>query len=114
MVLYALDGYDEISLTSGFKAVTREEEKIYNPSDLGFNIQKQSDIYGGETVAESAKIFTKILNGQGTDQQNNAIIANSGMAIYLAKKVSLEDALAEAKDSLTSGKAKSVFTKLIA
>ena len=114
MVLYALDGYDEISLTSGFKAVTREKEKIYNPSDLGFNIQKQSDIYGGETVAESAKIFIEILNGQGTDQQNNAIIANSGMAIYLAKKVSLEDALTEAKDSLTSGKAKSVFTTLIA
>ncbi|MFT6716468.1 MAG: anthranilate phosphoribosyltransferase [Saprospiraceae bacterium] len=114
MVLYALDGYDEISLTSEFKAVTREEETIYNPSDLRFKIQNQSDIYGGETVAESAKIFTNILNGKGTDQQNNVIVANSGMAIYLAKGGSIEDAMAEAKESLDSGKAKNVFTKLIA
>ncbi|MFT6747543.1 MAG: anthranilate phosphoribosyltransferase [Glaciecola sp.] len=113
MVLYALDGYDEISLTSGFKATTKEEENIYQPADLGFEIQQQSDIYGGETVAESAKIFTDILNGEGTTQQNNAIIANSGMAIYLAKGVTLEDAMAEAKESLISGKAKTAFTQLI-
>lgn len=113
MVLYALDGYDEISLTSGFKATTKDEEKVFQPADLGFELQQQSDIYGGETVAESAKIFTAILNGEGTKQQNNAIIANSGMAIYLAKGVTLEDAMAEAKESLISGKAKTAFTQLI-
>jgi anthranilate phosphoribosyltransferase len=113
MILYALDGYDEISLTSGFKAITREKEAIYNPCDLGFRLQQQSDIHGGVTVAESAKIFTDILNGNGTEQQNNAIIANSGMAIYLAKGITLDDALAEAKESLVAGKAKSVFTQII-
>jgi anthranilate phosphoribosyltransferase len=113
MILYALDGYDEISLTSAFKAVTKQEEQIYEPADLGFKVQKQSDIYGGSTVSESAKIFTNILSGQGSEQQNNAIIANSGMAIYLAKDIPLADAIAEAKESLDSGKAKATFTQLI-
>ena len=87
MVLYGLDGCDEISLTSGFKAVTKEQEKIYQPVDLGFELQQQSDIYGGETVAESAKIFTSILNGDGTTQQkqnsNNMVITSSTNVVYI-------------------------------
>lgn len=113
MVLYGLDGYDEISLTSPFKAVTKKGEHMFSPSDLGFKLQEQSDIHGGGSVAESGKIFTDILKGSGTEQQNNAVVANSGMAISLAKDLSIEDAMAEAKESLSSGKAFSVFNNLI-
>ena len=113
LVLYALDGYDEISLTSDFKVVTRNSETIYTPNQLGFEKHKKSDIYGGDTVAASAKIFTSILNGSGTEQQNNTVVANSAMAISLAKEISLEDAIQEAKDTLFSGKAKAVLANLI-
>lgn len=113
LIVYGLDGYDEISLTSDFKISTQKEERIFSPQNLGFNEQEQSDIYGGNTVAESGKIFLSILQGTGTEKQNNAVIANSAMAIYLAKNCSLPDAVAEAKESLESGKANTVFKKLL-
>ena len=35
MVVYALDGYDEVSLTGAFKILTRNDEQIIYPEDLG-------------------------------------------------------------------------------
>ncbi len=34
-IVHALDGYDEISLTGGFKLFTKNGEQIINPEDLG-------------------------------------------------------------------------------
>lgn len=113
LVVYALDGYDEISLTSDFKITTQKEERIYSPEQLGFSTQKQQDIYGGDTVPQAAKIFTQILAGKGTPEQNNAVIANSAMAVYLAQKTSMEDAVKTARESLESGKANAVFKQLL-
>ena len=36
-VITSYDGYDEISLTSGFKLVTPHFEKVFTPKDLGLN-----------------------------------------------------------------------------
>lgn len=113
LIVYALDGYDEISLTSDFKINTKTEERIYSPEQLGFSMQKQQDIYGGDTVPEAAKIFTTILAGKGTLEQNNAVIANSAMAIYLAQNTSMENAVGIAKESLESGKANAIFKNLL-
>ena len=114
LIVYALDGYDEVSLTGDFKIVTPKEEKILSPKDLGLITVKQEDIFGGNTVPEAAAIFTGVLEGKGTQAQNSAVIANSALAIYLAKSVSLLDAVEIAKESLLSGKANQVFKKLLA
>lgn len=113
LIVYGLDGYDEISLTSDFKVSTQKEERIFSPQNLGFKDQKQTDIHGGNTVAEAGKIFLSILQGTGTEKQNNAVIANSAMAIYLANNCNLSDAVAIARESLESGKANAVFKKLL-
>ena len=76
-IVHSIDGYDEISLTSSFKLFTKNNEQLIVPEDLGFDRLKQSDIFGGKSVAESAKIFSSILNGKGTESQNNVVLTNT-------------------------------------
>ena len=113
-IVHSIDGYDEISLTSSFKLFTKNNEQLIVPEDLGFDRLKQSDIFGGKSVAESAKIFSSILNGKGTESQNNVVLTNTAFALktFDANK-SFEVAFEEAKSSLFRLKAKECLTKLI-
>ncbi|QCK16011.1 anthranilate phosphoribosyltransferase [Mangrovivirga cuniculi] len=115
VVLHALDGYDEISLTGDFKAITNTGESIISPKQLGLNKVDAKQIYGGETVETSAKIFIDILEGNGTEAQKEVVLANSAMALKCADdKLSDADAIGKAKESLESGNAYSVLKKLVA
>ncbi len=113
-LIHSLDGYDEISLTSDFKVITNKGEQLVSPEQLGFEKIKQEDIFGGDTVPEAAKIFTDILNGDGTDAQNSAIIVNAAYAIQcIDRNKNIEECIAVAKDSLLGGKAKQVLKTLV-
>lgn len=113
-IVHSLDGYDEISLTSGFKLFTKDNEQVITPESLGLKRLKQSEIYGGDSVKSSAKIFVSILNGEGTNAQNNAVLTNAAFALktFDANKT-FEVAFEEAKDSLFGLKAKACLNKLI-
>jgi anthranilate phosphoribosyltransferase len=114
VILHALDGYDEISLTGPFKYFFNGGEQIAEPGDLGLPQVTYEDLSGGETVEDSAKIFLNILEGKGTTQQNAAVVANAGMALYCANQNDgLENALVKAKEALVSGKALKSFRKLL-
>lgn len=113
-IIHALDGYDEISLTSGFKFFTKNGEQIINPEDLGLKRIQQSAIFGGNSVADAAKIFESILNGNGTDAQNNVVLTNAAFALTIVDdKKSFETAFDEAKNSLFGLKAKQTLEKLV-
>jgi anthranilate phosphoribosyltransferase len=113
-VVYALDGYDEISLTSDFKLITAKGEETYSPEQLGFTRCKQEDLHGGSTVEESAKILINILENKGTQAQTQAVLANAAVALYCADDtLSLSDAVLKAKESLESGKALAGFKQFI-
>lgn len=112
-IVYALDGYDEISLTGKAKIVSNHSEKLFSPEDLGLKTIKQEAIFGGNTVEDAAKIFVDIINGKGTDAQNNVVCANAGLAISTVKEVSHQEGFEIAKESLFSGKAKGSLDKLI-
>ncbi|MEM6685421.1 MAG: anthranilate phosphoribosyltransferase [Bacteroidota bacterium] len=111
-ILHALDGYDEISLTGATKAIRNQSEEMLTPEDFGVPQHAQADIYGGDTVASAAKIFTNILQGNGTDPQNNVVCANAGMAIATVKGLEAKEGFEIAKESLQSGKALAVLKKL--
>ncbi|RMA56796.1 anthranilate phosphoribosyltransferase [Ulvibacter antarcticus] len=111
-ILHAMDGYDEISLTDKVKVISNASETILMAEDFGVNQILQSDIYGGESVDESAKIFMKVLQGEGTSAQNNVVCANAGMAISVVEKCSIMDGFEKAKDSLKSGNALKSLQKL--
>jgi anthranilate phosphoribosyltransferase len=115
VILHSLDGYDEISLTGPFKMVMAEGEHILTPEALGFKTVSQSELNGGHTIEESAAIFKNVLEGKGTEVQQNAVLANAGMAVFCADpKLTIPDALAVARESLLSGKALGAFKKLLA
>ncbi len=111
-VLHAMDGYDEISLTGPVKVISKTSENILNAEDFGVSQIEASEIFGGETVKESAEIFMKILNGKGTEAQNNVVCANAGMAIYVVEKCTIKEGFEKAKESLQSKKALNSLKKL--
>ncbi|NNM21966.1 MAG: anthranilate phosphoribosyltransferase [Flavobacteriaceae bacterium] len=111
-IVHAMDGYDEVSLTGPVKVISNTSEGIMQPAQFGFETIQQSAIYGGASVDESAEIFLTILNGKGTDPQNNVVCANAALAIKTAENCSLELALDKARQSLESGSALNVLRKL--
>ncbi|MFK5981848.1 MAG: anthranilate phosphoribosyltransferase [Flavobacteriaceae bacterium] len=113
-IIYSLDGYDEISLTSNFRLVSNTEDSLKTPEDYFNSPLKQEQLFGGNSVKESAKIFTKIISGKGTEAQNNVVIANAATAIQVSTGKSLEDSFEAAKESLNSGNAMVSLKKLIA
>jgi anthranilate phosphoribosyltransferase len=114
-IIHSLDGYDEISLTNDTKVITNNGEKIMTPEQLGKRMVNPADIYGGNTVEEAAKIFTKILKGEGTWAQNAVVLANAAMALHCTGNFkTYDDAYAKAVESLESGKANEALKKLIA
>ena len=113
-VVYALDGYDEISLTGPASIRTRDSEKIFLPENFGLNKLKPTDLFGGDTVPEAAKIFTSVLENKGTPAQRDVVLANAGMAIQsFEPELSLPDVVAKARESLTTGKAYNILKRLI-
>ena len=113
-IVHALDGYDEISLTGGFKLFTKNGEQIINPEDLGQKRIQQSEIFGGNSVADAAKIFRSILDGNGTEAQNNVVLTNAAFALKIVDETkSFETAFEEAKNSLFGLKAKQTLEKLV-
>lgn len=113
-IVYALDGYDEISLTGDIKWVSNDSEKLLNPDS--FKLQKINglDLHGGETSEDAAKIFISVLENRATESQRNVVIANAGLAIHtIFPEKSLTDCVAEALASIESGNALKTLKKLL-
>ncbi len=114
-VVHSLDGYDEISLTDSFKVITGNQEHIYTPEEIGFERNKEADLFGGDTVDQASAIFDQVLNGIATAPQTNCVLANAAFAIrVLCPEKSIATCLEEAGTSLVSGKAKEKFVRFVA
>jgi anthranilate phosphoribosyltransferase len=113
-IVHALEGYDEISLTCDFKTFSPEGEHIHSISDLGFERIDPSKIGGGSSVQESAEIFKAVLDGEGSQEQNNVVLCNAAIAIRTIKpEKSFADCFYEAEESLNSGMALRSFNRLL-
>lgn len=113
-IVYSLDGYDEISLTSDTKIISKEGERIVSAEVLGKRIVTAQDISGGNTLDSAAQIFTNIMQGKGTWAQNAVVLANAATALHSTGLYdNYEHAYQVAVDSLDSGKAKKCFDKLM-
>lgn len=114
MVVYSLDGYDEVSLTGDFKILTKNDEQIVGPEDLGLHTFDASELSGGTTVEDAAKIFLSVLGNQSTRAQKEVAVANAGMALYCAdSSLGLKGAVEKARESVESGSALKSFKTLI-
>ena len=104
-ILYSLDGYDEISLTSDFMKISRNDSTINSPDYFGFNKINPDEIKGGESIKDSASIFTKILENKATKSQTDVVLANSAIAIQTITNKTIDECLSIAKQSIDSGSA---------
>lgn len=113
-IIHSLDGYDEISLTGDTKVITNKGEKVKTPEELGKRTVNEADIYGGNTPEEAAKIFQKIIKGEGSWAQNAVVLANAAMALACTGNfANYDEAYNKAVESLESGKAYEGLQKLI-
>ena len=105
-IVHSIDGYDEISLTSPFKLFSNHSDIMLEPKDLNFDNIEPLSLSGGKNIDESLKIFLNVLKNKGKKEQIDSVLANSGLAIYCAKKLSsINDGVDLARESLESGKA---------
>jgi anthranilate phosphoribosyltransferase len=112
--VHSLDGYDEISLTDTCKITNNKGEFVYTPEQLGFRQLLQSDLNGGDTVDDAARIFMNVLDNKATEAQRNVVIINSALAIQTRNPLKpMEQCKAEATESLESGSAKRAFEKFV-
>ena len=88
-IIYSLDGYDEISLTNDTKIYSNNFERILKSKEFELENLKASEIKGGSDIPSSSKIFMNVLNGAGTESQNNVVCANAGIAISISKNISI-------------------------
>lgn len=109
-IVHSLDGYDEVSLTSDVKVASPWGESVYTPGELGFSTHDPSELWGGETVEQAARIFDAVLEGTASPGQSDCVQANAAFAIRtLDPALSWEEARAKARESLESGRAAERF-----
>lgn len=111
-ILYSLDGYDEISLTNDFMKISRNDSTINSPDYFGFNKINPDEIKGGESIKDSASIFTKILENKATKSQTDVVLANSAIAIQTITNKTIDECLSIARQSIDSGSALNCLKKI--
>lgn len=113
VIVHSLDGYDEISLTGGFKVISNKAEQLLQPEDIGLKRVLPEAIKGGSTVEASAKIFMDILKGKGTAEQTSVVATNAAFALQSYFDKTIEQGYEMAMQSIKDGKALKAFEQLI-
>ncbi len=114
LIVHALDGYDEISLTGGASVRGRRSQAILNPGDFGLPQFAPAALYGGETPEEGRAVFLDVLENTATEAQLSVVLANAALAIRVVHpEKSLPTCVAEARESIQSGRAREVLRKLL-
>lgn len=113
-VLHALDGYDEISLTGDTMSYSSLGEQLLEPALFNSGILSQESLHGGDTLEESAQLFTQIIGNEGTPAQEAVVLANSAVAIQCFEQdKSIQECQSIAAESLKSGSAYKILQSII-
>ncbi len=109
IVLHGREKLDEAGLAAPTDlAITSGGEvnlTTIDPQELGLNAAPTSALRGGE-VAENQEIITNVLQGKGTQAQQDVVALNASLALQVAGVVPLQDhqqGIAKAKEILSSG-----------
>ena len=114
VILYSLDGYDEISLTGNFKFISNKGEKDLSPADVNLKQLVPEELTGGTTVEEAGKIFLSVLEGNSSIAQHQVTVANAAMGLScLYPEKPFEECISMADESLKSKRALGAFKKLM-
>lgn len=112
-IIHTMGGYDELSLTAPAKSVSSRGETTFTPADFGGEVT-EAELFGGDTVEEAKAIFLNVLENKGTAAQKRVVVANSALALQcLSPEKTLETCIAEANESLESGRAMGALRRLV-
>jgi anthranilate phosphoribosyltransferase len=111
-IVHSLDGFDEVSLTGESKIFSNMGEKIVSASYFGCQNLNLESIHNGNTLKEAAQIFMQVLQGNGSQEQNEVVLANASLAIQTHQNIEIREAMEKAKTSLLGLKALQAFNKL--
>ena len=116
LVFYGEDGLDELTTTGASRVFQLRNGKVddfeLDPRDLGLGRARPDELKGG-TPAENAALLRQVLNGD-TGPRRDVVLLNAAAAILAAGRA--EDwpqAMDVARESLDSGRAAHVLTRLI-
>lgn len=113
-IVNSLDGYDEVSLTANSRLASNHMEREVSPSDFEMQPIKPEKLYGGNTIDDAAQIFIDILEGNGSTEQNNVVIANAALGINLFyPEKNLLECVEMARESLVNKSAFNKFKSII-
>ena len=115
MVVHGHDGMDEITTTGPTSVAQLGQGKItefeMTPGEFELKQATLSDLSGGEPAVNAAAL-TALLGGE-TSAYRDIVLLNAGAALSITSKVfDIKQGIALAAESLDSGKAKSVLTRL--
>lgn len=97
-----------------YKVMTNRYEIIYKPSELGFSLARQEELYGGDTPEEASRIFDNVLENKATKAQTDCVLINASFAIQaMETDKPIEECVAIARESLKSGKALDTLKRFI-
>lgn len=109
-VAYAMDGYDEITLTDTTRLLAANNDRVVNASHFGTQTVSPSLLKSGGSIPKAAKILRNITKGEGTEAQTRVVAANVAAAIQTMKQnTSLREAHTEAIKFIRSGETAKYF-----
>ncbi len=115
--VYGMDKLDEISASAETKICEFHDNSyqtyFIKPEDFGLSRCKKEDLIGG-TPKENAAITISILKGE-KGPRRNAVLMNSGAALYIAEKAdSIGNGIELAKTLIDNGEAFKTLERIIA
>jgi anthranilate phosphoribosyltransferase len=115
LVVYGLDGLDEISNIGDTQVSELRNDKIETyrvaPEDFGLKRTSADTILGGDAKS-NAELATKILKGEEKGPRQDIVELNAGAAIYVGSGTSsIKEGIEVARESIISGRA---YEKLLA
>lgn len=94
VVLHGREKLDEAGLADKTDVAVLSNQKMHllvlDPQDLGLNPAPTSELRGGD-VQENAEILKAVLQGKGTQAQQDVVILNTALALYVGEKIPESD-----------------------
>ncbi|QOF68735.1 anthranilate phosphoribosyltransferase [Actinobacillus sp. GY-402] len=110
-------GLDEVAIHGKTQVAELRDGKIeyyeLSPQDFGFSAKPLESLRGGEPQ-ENAQIITALLQGRGTDEQNQAVAMNTALLMKLFGYENIKQNAEQVLAQLAGGRAFETLEKLAA
>jgi len=103
-VVYAMDGYDEITLTDAARLLEKNNDSIISATHFGRSTIPAQQLLSGGTIDKAAAMLLSIARGNGTEAQTDVVAANVATAIQTKQpEIHIKEAFTEAQAFIRSG-----------